>query len=165
MALVPANRADQAIWADGTVAENYTIVGLPDYIKGGRLSHGRETREAREAIDRFAVKASGPGAPIRTLSGGNQQKVVVGRALRRNPRILLLHEPFIGIDAAARAEVLQIIDRAAAEGCAVVLFSIEYELLASTCDRILVMAHGETLAEMKAEELSETAIARVAQEA
>jgi len=167
MALVPANRAKQAIWAEGTVAENYTIVGLPDYISGGRLSHRREVREAREAIDRFAVKASGPNAPIKTLSGGNQQKVVVGRALRRDPSILLLHEPFIGIDAAARAEVLQIIDRAAAEGCGVVLCTIEYELLASTCDRILVMSHGEVVGEMTAEqeELSETAIARVAQEA
>jgi ribose transport system ATP-binding protein len=165
IALIPANRGEQAIWSEGTVAENYTIVGLPDYIRGGRLSRSKESRDAREAIDRFAIKAAGTGTQIKTLSGGNQQKIVIGRALRRDPKILLLHEPFVGIDAAARAEVLNIIDRAAADGCAVVLFSIEYELLASTCDRVLVMSHGAMVGEMTSDDLSETAIARVAQEA
>jgi ribose transport system ATP-binding protein len=164
VALVPANRAEQAIWAEGTVTENYTIAGLRDYIRGGRLRRSKESRDARQAIETFSVRASGSEAQIRTLSGGNQQKVVIGRALRREPKILLLHEPFIGIDAAARAEVLKIIDRAAADGCAVVLFSIEYELLAGACDRVLVMSHGEIVSELD-KELSETTIARVAQEA
>jgi ribose transport system ATP-binding protein len=166
VALVPANRAEQAIWPEGTVTENYTIVGLPDFIRSGCLSRSTEARQAHEAIEAFSVRAAGVQVQMKTLSGGNQQKVVIGRALRRDPKILLLHEPFIGIDAAARAEVLTIIDQAAAKGCAVVLFSIEYELLTSSCDRVLVMSHGQVVSELAANDgLSETAIARAAQEA
>ncbi|HEY1688278.1 MAG TPA: sugar ABC transporter ATP-binding protein [Solirubrobacteraceae bacterium] len=168
VALVPANRAQHAIWPSGTLSENYTVTRLRDYFRGGRLAHAAERRDTEAAIERFSVRARSADAEVASLSGGNQQKLVLARALASKPEVLLLHEPFIGIDAAARASVLKIIQHAAAEGCAVGLFSIEYELLANVCNRVLVMSNGRKVRELSADSpgsLVESEIVHAAQHA
>jgi ribose transport system ATP-binding protein len=163
IALVPANRAGQAIWLEGTLTENFTVTRLSHYFRRARLQHRTEQADTRTAIDEFAVRTAGSEVSISSLSGGNQQKLVLARALASEPKVLLLHEPFIGIDAAARAAVLVTIQEAAATGCAVVIFSIEYELLAEVCSRVVVMSGGRIVEELPAGSLSETAIVNSAQ--
>lgn len=162
VALLPANRADQAIWLEGSLVENFTVTSLGSYFAHGRLAHRRERRDTVDAIRDFDIKAPGAAVSISSLSGGNQQKLVLARALARDPRVLLLHEPFIGIDAAARAAILRTISLAAARGCAVAIFSIEYELLADICDRVLVLSRGSVTNELTADSLTENEIAHAA---
>jgi ribose transport system ATP-binding protein len=163
LALVPANRQRQAIWRDGTLVENYTIASLEDYFEGGRLRLGRETARTRDAIRLFDVRPPRPLRRIGTLSGGNQQKLVLARALASEPKVLLLHEPFIGVDAAAREFMVATIDAAAAAGCCVMIFSLEYELLARVCDRVLVLSHGRLARSLAGSELTGDDIIAAAQ--
>lgn len=163
IALVPANRQRQAIWTDATLIENFTIGRLGEYFRGGRLRYREEAEDVAAAVVRFDVRPPRPRARIGTLSGGNQQKLVLGRALTVKPKLLLLHEPFIGIDAAAREATVKMIDQAAAEGCCVAIFSLEYELIVRACDRIVVLSHGEVAAELRREQMSANEIIKAAQ--
>jgi ribose transport system ATP-binding protein len=148
MAFVPEDRGASAIFPEQTVSENMTAGGLGRYFSRGWLNDRQIRRSVDSDSARFHVKASSPGALIDTLSGGNQQKVVMARWLRDEPGLLLLDEPDQGIDVGARQEIFALLSKATAAGAAVILVSSEFEELTRLCNRILVLSGGQIAAEL-----------------
>ncbi len=142
MAFVPGERDRFGAFATMGVRENLTIARLRDHRRFGRIRVGAEKLEVRDWIDRLQVSTPGVEAPMATLSGGNQQKVVIGRSLRLAPAVLLLEEPTQGVDVGARNEVHSIIEEAVRGGTAVLVASTDTEELVRLCDRVHVMQGG-----------------------
>ena len=142
MAVVPSDRAADGVFADLTVRENLTIARLRHLRRFGRVPRRAETAETERWMERLRLVASGPEALLATLSGGNQQKVLLGRSLRLQPAVLLLDEPTRGVDVGARNEVHRIIEQAVADGMGVLLASTDTEELVRLCDRVLVLQDG-----------------------
>jgi ribose transport system ATP-binding protein len=135
---------------------------VPSYWRGGRLRSREERADTRRLIEAFAVKAAGPGIAFGTLSGGNQQKAILGRWLRRDPRVLLLDEPTHGVDVGARIEIYATIRRAVDAGAAVLVASSDFEELAGLCDRVAVISGGRIVAEAKGAELESERLQQLA---
>lgn len=154
VAMVPEDRANDAAFAGMSVVENFSIAHLKRFTRLGRVSTTRELSATQAAIARFLVKAASPLMPIRTLSGGNQQKIMIARWLVENPRVLLLDEPTQGVDVAARAELWEIIQDAADAGVTILLVSSDLEELTRLSTRILVMTEGRIVAELQGPGLS-----------
>jgi ribose transport system ATP-binding protein len=142
IALVPANRLRDAVAAKLTVAENFAILNLPRFQRRAKLNLDALQAWVQSALVTADVRPGDPLLPLSALSGGNQQKVVLGRWIESTPRLLLLHEPTQGIDVGAKQEVYQALRRATASGTAVLLVSSEYDELASQCVRVVVFGHG-----------------------
>jgi ribose transport system ATP-binding protein len=149
MAFVPEDRAAEAVFPASTVLENLVKGHEHRYFKALWLRDRSERADAMRDIGRFNIRTTGPSAYIESLSGGNQQKVILARWLRQQPRLLLLDEPTQGVDVGARDEIYKLIAQAADQGCAVVVVSSEFEELARICGRVLVLAHGKIVAEMR----------------
>jgi ribose transport system ATP-binding protein len=162
LAYVPEDRQRDAAFAELSVGENLSLTVVPDYWHRGVLNRRRERRDALALFDSFLITASSEEAPLRSLSGGNQQKVVLARWLRRSPRILLLDEPTQGVDVGARAEIYELVHRAVAGGAAALIASSDFEELARVCDRVIVLRKGRAVAEVSGEELDADRIARLA---
>ena len=145
-AFVTAERAVLGTVGTMSVRENLTITELKRFVAGGRLRRSRELRETKEWIDRLAIKTSSTEAPIGSLSGGNQQKVMFGKALRLAPKVLLLDEPTQGIDVGAKDQIHRLVDEAAGEGMAVLVASTDTDELVRLCHRVVVMVGGRVIA-------------------
>jgi ribose transport system ATP-binding protein len=142
MAFVPSDRAQAGIFATMSVRENLTIARLRQLRRFGRIRAEAERAETSDWIERLHLVTTGTEAPAATLSGGNQQKVVLGRSLRLQPSVLLLDEPTQGVDVGARNEVHGIIEQAVADGMAVLVASTDTDELVRLCDRVLVLQGG-----------------------
>jgi ribose transport system ATP-binding protein len=147
VAFVPENRQAEAIFPEQTVAQNMTAGKLSQYF-GGVMNDRRMTREVVSDVGTYNVKTSSPSAGIQTLSGGNQQKVVLARWLRDKPRLILLDEPTQGIDVGAREEIFTLINQATESGAAVLLVSSEFEELTRLAHRVLVLSRGTITGEL-----------------
>jgi ribose transport system ATP-binding protein len=160
MALVPEERRSQALIMEDSVRFSMTMGNWPS-TKRNRMSpfvsDERSTRTTRDMMERLRIKARDPQVPVRTLSGGNQQKVVFGRWLARGAHVMLLDEPTRGVDIGARQQIWQTVEDFAAEGNAVVVVSSELEELA-ICHRIVVMVEGRTVGELQGPGVSEEAM-------
>jgi methyl-galactoside transport system ATP-binding protein len=121
---------------------NSTIANIRQYIKGIFLSGNNMVKDTDHVIESLKVKTPGQKARIKSLSGGNQQKVIIGRWLLTNPDILLLDEPTRGIDVGAKYEIYQLILDLAAQGKGIIMVSSEMPELLGICDRIIVMSNG-----------------------
>jgi ribose transport system ATP-binding protein len=143
VAAVPGERARLGVFPNLGVRANMTISQPGRHRRWGRIARGAERDEVVEWIDRLGIVAQGPDAPMPTLSGGNQQKVLVARALRTRPKVLVLDDPTQGIDIGARAQIHEVIERCAADGIAIVLVSTDSDELARLSDRVLILAGGE----------------------
>ena len=148
LALLPANRLRDGGVGSATVSENLTLPTVGNYFSGGLLKHRRELRRVSELLDDFQVSPPDPDSTFATLSGGNQQKVLVAKWLETKPKVLLLHEPTQGVDVGARAQIFTRIRDAAAAGTAVVLASSEYEDLVHLCDRVIIFRDGQAVSEV-----------------
>jgi len=148
VALVPEDRARQAVFNDQPLTHNVTASTLGRFFHRGSLQRRAESRHAQSSIQQFGVKASSGDAPISTLSGGNQQKVVLARWLDIQPRVLLLDEPTQGVDVGARADIHQIVRSVAGTGAVVLLVSSDLDELCSLSDRIVLMIRGRLDHEM-----------------
>ena len=126
---------------------------------GWQLRRGEERRATRSWMDRLAIRASGPDAPIASLSGGNQQKVLLARALRRATRLLLLDEPTAGVDVGAKADIHHHIRALAAQGAGVLLASSDLPELLQLCDRVVALCAGRIAGEFDPRTCGEAAIA------
>jgi ribose transport system ATP-binding protein len=159
--LVPSDRAARGVWLEGSIAENLTLTRIGTFRSRvpGLLSRRREKRFADQWLDRTNFRVSGSQAKLNELSGGMQQKVLVGRSIVERPDLLVLHEPTQGIDISARAEIMTAITEAAEAGTAVVLVSSEHDELVSLCSRVLVVHEDGTYAVIAANSLSESALA------
>ena len=154
IAMVTEDRKRHGIIPDMSVKHNLTLAALARCCRGPVIRHGVETAMAAEQIQRFNIRTAAPESPAKYLSGGNQQKVVIARALLTGPSILLLDEPTRGIDVGAKAEIYGLIGRLAREGKAILLVSSEMNEILQLCDRVLVMRQGEISAEVRPRETS-----------
>jgi ribose transport system ATP-binding protein len=156
--LVPANRQRDGVWLDATAIENASLPVLGRYFRRGVLRKREEAADTAAIMRRFDVRPPLPDRPVSAFSGGNQQKIVLGKWLQRDPRVLLLHEPTQGVDAGAKKEILEIVKGVAAAGAAVVIASAEYEQLASVCHRVLVLRDGRVESELAGADVTEDRI-------
>lgn len=147
LGLLPEDRATNGIFPTLSLSENLSSASIGSYWRKGWLSAAAERRDASADIESLSIRAGGPATPIYQLSGGNQQKALLGRWLRRDTRILLLDEFTSGIDVSSRAQIYRVVRDLANDGVSVVLVSSDYEELAGVCDRVLVMANGKIVAE------------------
>ena len=162
MGLVPEDRRHQGLITNLSVRINATLAVLDRIAPGGILSPEREAGALAMATRSVAVKMASAEVPISTLSGGNQQKVVIGRWLARGPKLLILDEPTKGIDIGAKAEISQIILRLAEEGTAILLISSEMPEVLALSDRVLVMRSGRITGELTRDNLSAEAVIALA---
>ena len=160
-AYVPGDRADAA-FSGLTLTENLTVASLGSYWHTLWLHRAAERRDARRTMSSRTIRAASPDQEMATLSGGNQQKVVLERWLRRDPLVLLLDQPTRGVDVGARREFHAVVAAAAAQGCVAIVVSDNFEELADTCDRVLVMVAGEVVAEFRTPDLDVAAITEAA---
>jgi ribose transport system ATP-binding protein len=154
IAYVPEDRAGQAAFPELPVRINLSAPNLRRYWNGLRLRRTPERSDARAAIERYNIKVSGPEASFATMSGGNQQKVVLARWLGLAPRLLLLDEPTQGVDVGARTTIHQHIREIAATGTAVLVVSSEPQELVDLCHRVIGLHQGHVVGEASGVELS-----------
>lgn len=160
---VAGNRQEEGLAAELTVRENFLANPRAAGVPGWRwISPLRERAEAAALIDRFAVRPRDSEAPIATLSGGNQQKIMVGRWLRGNLRLLVLEEPTASVDVGAKATIHRLLDDALSSGLAVLLLSTDFEEVAGVCHRALVFVRGTVAAELSGAALTVAELTRTA---
>jgi ABC-type sugar transport system ATPase subunit len=162
IALVTEDRKRLGLFPQMTVGENVTICTLPEAATAGVVSPRRERRLAGDVVTRLAVKTAGLGAAITSLSGGNQQKTIIGRWLLTRPKVLLLDDPTRGVDVGAKAELYRLMDRLCREGLGIIVTSSELPELLTVSDRILVLCEGRLTAEFSRAEATEQRIMEAA---
>lgn len=161
--LVPGDRQQEGCLAELTVRENLLANPRADSPPARRwISPRRERAEAGTLIERFSVRPRDSEAPIATLSGGNQQKVMISRWLRVGLRLLILEEPTASVDVGAKAAVYRLLDEALAAGLAVLLISTDFEEVAGACRRALVFVGGSVTAELSGPALTVAGLTRSA---
>ncbi|NEC88566.1 sugar ABC transporter ATP-binding protein [Streptomyces sp. SID12501] len=157
--LVPADRAGEGVIGDFSVGENLTLPLLDRLrARSGRLRRRRESALAEDWIRRVGVRSAGRGARITTLSGGNQQKVVMARCLAQRPPVLTLCEPTAGVDIATRLQLYDLIERQADEGMGVIVSSSDTQDLLALCTRVLVVRDGRIAREISGRDITESAL-------
>jgi ribose transport system ATP-binding protein len=162
VALVTEDRKRLGIFAQMDVRENVTLCRLEQATAAGFVKRDREEAMAGEMIRKLAVRTAGTSAKITSLSGGNQQKCLIGRWLLTHPEILLLDDPTRGIDVGAKAELYKLMDELCREGLGIILTSSELPELLTVCDRILVLSEGRLTAEFSRSEATEEKILEAA---
>jgi rhamnose transport system ATP-binding protein len=146
IAYLPEDRRRHGVVLDLPVASNLTLAALAEVSRRGWIDRRRERTTAARRVEALAGETAALETPVRLLSGGNQQKVALGRWLVRTPDVLILDEPTQGVDVGAKAEIHHIIGDLAAEGMGVVLISSELPEILGISDRILVMRQGRLVA-------------------
>ncbi len=163
LGFVSSRRAEESLAANLSVRENIfmnpTLTGkrVLEYVP--RIS---ETEAALAALDRFSIKAEGPEQPVATLSGGNQQKVVVARWMEGRVKLLILEEPTIGVDVGSKAEIYRLLQGSLRDGLAALVISSDFEEVERICHRALVFSRGSVVAELRAEALTIAALTEAA---
>ena len=161
-ALLTEERRANGIFGILNIRENTVISSLKSYLQGLLLSDKKMSDATEWSIDAMHIKTPSQYTQIRSLSGGNQQKVILGRWLKTNPTVLLLDEPTRGIDVGAKYEIYQLILDLAKEGKTVIMVSSEMPELLGVCDRILVMSGGRLAGEVDAKNTSQEEIMTLA---
>ena len=162
LALITEDRKSTGLVMTGTVRENATLSSLDRLSRGPFVARGREDAQVARMADLFRIKARSPEAPVRSLSGGNQQKVVLARCLGTDPRILLCDEPTRGVDEGAKREIYAFLSRFVAEGRAVVMVSSELPEVLGMSDRIAVFQRGRLAAVLDGAEASQERLMQLA---
>jgi ribose transport system ATP-binding protein len=142
VALVPEARATQGIIPAHSVADNATLAMLDDISNAGFIDANKLRQTTDAQIKRLSIKTASRNHAVSTLSGGNQQKVVIGKWLATDPDVFVLDEPTAGIDIGSKSEIIQMVRDLAASGKAILMISSELSELLTACDRIIVMADG-----------------------
>ena len=159
MSLVPEDRKRTGIFPISSVASNLTIASLWRRLQSGfAISRRDEEQVVATTIGNLSIKVSSPEVEIQALSGGNQQKVVIGRSLLTNPKLLLLDEPTRGIDVGAKADVFRMMVQLSEQGIAVVFSTSDLKEIMAVSDRILVMSGGKVTADIPRENAEESAL-------
>ncbi len=161
LGLVPEERRAEGLVLSKSVSFNLQLANLAGIVRSPVLPliDGRRQKSLSLAIIRdLAIKTPGTGTPVGRLSGGNQQKVVIGRWLLRGPKVLMLDEPTRGVDVGARGEIHRLIRELAAKGMAVLVVSSDPDELPDLCDRVLVMAEGRIVRELDGGSVTRSAI-------
>jgi ABC-type sugar transport system ATPase subunit len=147
VAMLPESRKEQGLVMMRSVRENVTLSTLPDFAEGGLVSRRRERARARELSADLSIRTPSVDAPVGTLSGGNQQKVLFARWLVKPPKVLIVDEPTRGVDVGAKRQIHELILELADRGMAVLVISSELEEVLGLAHRVLVMRRGRVVAE------------------
>jgi rhamnose transport system ATP-binding protein len=162
LAYLPEDRLNQGLVQPMSVAANTSMAVLPELTPAGLLRPRRERALARRFMEELRIKATSPAQVVRSLSGGNQQKVVLSKWLAAEPRILILDEPTHGVDVGTKADVHRTISHLAAGGLTILLISSELLEILAMSDRVLVMREGRLAAELSRTEATEERIIQAA---
>lgn len=159
LALIPEDRQREGLVQIMSVADNMLLASLWKYLKAGfHLLEDQKAQNVERMIADLSVKVSSPQVEVNSLSGGNQQKVVIGKALLTSPKVLLMDEPTRGIDVGAKAEVFQIMGNLAAQGLGIMFVTSELKEILAISDRVVVMSKGRITAELSREDATEEAL-------
>jgi rhamnose transport system ATP-binding protein len=165
VAMIPESRTDDGLLLGRSVTENVSLASLAGVSRYGFVRRGAERRRTREALDRWTVHASSPAAPVSSLSGGNQQKLLFARVLLCGPQVLVADEPTRGVDVGAKRAIYDLLVALADEGLGVLLISSELEEVLGLAHRVLVMRGGRIVSELRGEQMTESAVLAAAFEA
>jgi ribose transport system ATP-binding protein len=157
-AYMPADRLRDGLFRAMSVRENTAVGALRSLARRSLVDPGREAEAVRAQAERLAVRTASIEAPVTSLSGGNQQKVVMARALLAGPEMLLADEPTQGVDIGARSEIYRIMRDVAASGVPVVVVSSDAKELEGLCDRVLVFSRGQVVEELAGADVTEERI-------
>jgi ribose transport system ATP-binding protein len=158
MALIPEDRKTEGLMLPMSVLDNLSFAALGGMSRGGIIDRAEERRAADAMVKLLAIKSDGTGVPVGSLSGGNQQKVVIAKWLMISPRIILLNDPTRGIDVGTKQEIYQLLRKLADSGAAVVLYSTDYDELIGLCDKVLVLYDGAVKRTLAGAEITERAL-------
>jgi galactofuranose transport system ATP-binding protein len=155
IAFLPEDRKLEGIIPDLSVKENIVAAAMPRLARAGMVSEKVQAELVEEFMQSLGIKASSPDQPVRELSGGNQQKVLLARWLCMNPKVLILDEPTRGIDVGAKAEIQKLVDDLAVKGLGVILISSELEEMTEGSDRVVALREGTVVGSLSEEEITE----------
>jgi len=153
IALIPEDRRSQGLVLDHPVTENLTLPIIDSFKSRGLLSNKKILKKSLEIIQQFAIKAAQPSIRVGSLSGGNQQKVVIGKWLATDPTILMMDEPTAGVDIGTKSEILDLVRAIADSGKSVILSSSELPELLAVSDRVLVLKDGKVLTTLQRKDI------------
>jgi ribose transport system ATP-binding protein len=155
LALIPQDRQTQGLLLPMSIEDNLVLAASPDLSRFGLIDRAREQAATNDVVGKLRILANNLSAPVRTLSGGNQQKVVIGKWLLKQPRILLLNDPTRGIDVGTKQELYRLMRELAGTGLGILFYSTDYEELIGMCDRVLVCYGGRLIRELSGPDLNE----------
>jgi ribose transport system ATP-binding protein len=158
MALIPEDRKTEGLMLPLSIRDNLSFAALDNLSRWGVVNTIAERAAVERIVRLLAVRCDGTGAPAGSLSGGNQQKLVIGKWLMMAPRILLLNDPTRGIDVGTKQEMYQLLRELADAGAAILFYSTDYDELVGCCDRVLVMYDGAVIRELVGDEITERAL-------
>jgi ribose transport system ATP-binding protein len=158
IALIPEDRKTDGLMLPMSVRDNLSLAALGLLSRGGLIDRRAEARAIEETIRLLAIRTDGTDLPVGSLSGGNQQKVVIGKWLMLNPRIILLNDPTRGIDVGTKQELYQLLRRLADSGAAILFYSTDYDELVGCCDKVLVLYDGRIVRTLAGDEITERAL-------
>jgi ribose transport system ATP-binding protein len=162
VALIPESRKTEGLALHRSVQDNVLVAGLSRLFPRGWFDAGKARGIASGLIERMQVATAGLGLKVKALSGGNQQKIVLGKWLATECKLFIFDEPTRGIDVGAKAEIFALIDRLVAEGAAVLLISSELPEIVNVCDRVYVMKERRVAGELAGEGISQANVVRLA---
>jgi len=155
IALIPEDRKTEGLMLPMSIADNLTIASLEHLSRGALVDRAAVERVVDDGIARLQIKIGSSADPVATLSGGNQQKVVIAKWLMTEPRIILLNDPTRGIDVGTKQEIYALLRELAEAGAAILYYSTDYEELIGCCDRVLVMYDGRVIRELEGDDIDE----------
>jgi ribose transport system ATP-binding protein len=158
MALIPEDRKTEGLMLPMSVRDNLSMASLGRLSKGGLVDRAAENKAIDEMIGLLAIKTDGTAVPVGTLSGGNQQKIVIAKWLMTKPKVILLNDPTRGIDVGTKAEIYQLLRKLADQGAAILYYSTDYDELVGCCDRVLVLYDGAIGRVLAGAEITERAL-------
>lgn len=154
-ALIPEDRQAQGLVQTLDIEKNCALSALKNYTKGPFLNNGLEEQKVDRQIKDIQIKVADKKLPILSLSGGNQQKIVIGKGILTEPKILLMDEPSRGIDIGAKTEVFDIINQYAQQGLSIIVISSELQEIVAIADRVMVLSNGIKTGEFTDDEISQ----------
>jgi ribose transport system ATP-binding protein len=158
MALIPEDRKTEGLMLPMSVAENLTMAALGSLARGPVIDTGRERAAVEQMVKKLRIKVGDVDNAVGTLSGGNQQKVVIAKWLLTGPRLILLNDPTRGIDVGTKQEIYQLLRDLADAGAAILFYTTDYDELIGCCDRVLILYDGAVVRELAGPEITETNI-------
>jgi ribose transport system ATP-binding protein len=158
MALIPEDRKTEGLMLPMAVADNISMAALGSMTRGLVIDRGLEARRIAEVVAKLRIKTGDLANPVATLSGGNQQKVVIAKWLLTGARIILLNDPTRGIDVGTKQEIYRLLRDLADAGTSIVLYSTDYEELIGCCDRVFILYDGRIVRTLSGEALTENNI-------
>ncbi len=158
IALVPEDRKTEGLMLPMSISDNLAIASLEAVSRGPFIDRAKESAAIQHGIARLQIKIGSPDDAVLTLSGGNQQKVVLAKWLMTEPRIILLNDPTRGIDVGTKQELYRLMRELADQGAAILFYSTDYDELIGCCDRVAIMYDGRIVRELEGADLNETNI-------